>query len=79
MIPSSMGVRLAALASRKDLIDLDQWLSNQLNKYKDNFFEVLFIEVIVDCSESWKQWYIFEFGNRMYADLIKNFRSVSSS
>jgi hypothetical protein len=41
MVPSSYGIRLAALASRKELVDLEKWLSYNLNTYKDNFFEVI--------------------------------------
>uniref|UniRef100_A0A2K1XR30 CCR4-Not complex component Not1 C-terminal domain-containing protein n=1 Tax=Populus trichocarpa TaxID=3694 RepID=A0A2K1XR30_POPTR len=39
MIPFPSGIRLAALASRKELIDLEKWLSNNLITYKDSFFE----------------------------------------
>ncbi|CAA2972771.1 Hypothetical predicted protein [Olea europaea subsp. europaea] len=39
MVPSHFGVRLAALASRKALIDLEQWLSTNLRTYKDSFYE----------------------------------------
>ncbi|KAG5626748.1 hypothetical protein H5410_011966 [Solanum commersonii] len=41
MIPYPLGVRLAALASCKGLIDLEKWLSSNLNAYKDAFYEVL--------------------------------------
>ncbi|KAF3440045.1 hypothetical protein FNV43_RR18323 [Rhamnella rubrinervis] len=39
MIPSAFSIKLAALASRKELVDLEKWLSTNLNSYKDNFFE----------------------------------------
>ncbi|XP_061969230.1 uncharacterized protein LOC133692363 [Populus nigra] len=39
MIPFPSGIRLAALASRKELIDLEKWLGNNLITYKDSFFE----------------------------------------
>nr|XP_043622240.1 CCR4-NOT transcription complex subunit 1-like [Erigeron canadensis] len=39
MIPMSLGIRLAALASRKELIDLEKWLSSNLSTYRENFFE----------------------------------------
>ncbi|XP_059651610.1 uncharacterized protein LOC132299153 [Cornus florida] len=39
MIPSSFGIKLAALASRKELVDLEKWLSTNLCTYKDIFFE----------------------------------------
>lgn len=42
MVPFSFSIKLAALASRKELIDLEKWLSSSLNIYKDNFFEVIF-------------------------------------
>lgn len=42
-IPFAFGIRLAALASRKELLDLEKWLSNNLNTYKDTFYEVCFI------------------------------------
>lgn len=41
MIPSSIAIRLAVLASRKELVDLEKWLSTSLNMYKDIFFEVI--------------------------------------
>ncbi|XP_076942862.1 uncharacterized protein LOC143612873 [Bidens hawaiensis] len=39
MVPMFFGIRLAALASRKDLVDLEKWLSSNLSTYKDTFFE----------------------------------------
>uniref|UniRef100_A0A2N9FJB6 CCR4-NOT transcription complex subunit 1-like n=1 Tax=Fagus sylvatica TaxID=28930 RepID=A0A2N9FJB6_FAGSY len=39
MIPSPYAIRLAALASRKELVDLEKWLIYNLNTYKDIFFE----------------------------------------
>ncbi|XP_065859281.1 uncharacterized protein [Euphorbia lathyris] len=39
MIPSSNGIRLAALASRKELVDLEKWLTTNISTYKDIFFE----------------------------------------
>lgn len=42
MIPSSFGIRLAALASRKELLDLEKWLSTNLITYKDAVFEVTY-------------------------------------
>ncbi|XP_040991398.1 CCR4-NOT transcription complex subunit 1-like isoform X2 [Juglans microcarpa x Juglans regia] len=39
MLPSYYAIRLAALASRKELVDLEKWLSYNLNTYKDIFFE----------------------------------------
>ncbi|KAJ4727200.1 putative Ccr4-not transcription complex [Melia azedarach] len=39
MIPSPSAIRLAVLASQKELVDLDKWLSINLNTYKDFFFE----------------------------------------
>ncbi|KAA8515904.1 hypothetical protein F0562_019083 [Nyssa sinensis] len=39
MVPSSFGIRLAALSSRKELVDLEKWLSTNLCTYKDIFFE----------------------------------------
>jgi hypothetical protein len=41
MIPSPFSIRLAALAFRKELVELEKWLSNNLNTYKDAFFEVM--------------------------------------
>ncbi|KAI7742072.1 hypothetical protein M8C21_030078 [Ambrosia artemisiifolia] len=41
MVPMSLGIRLAALASRKELIDLEKWLSANLSIYRDTFFEVM--------------------------------------
>ncbi|KAK1420125.1 hypothetical protein QVD17_21468 [Tagetes erecta] len=42
MVPMYLGIRLAALASRKDLIDLEKWLSSNLSTYKNTFFEECF-------------------------------------
>ncbi|XP_022979316.1 CCR4-NOT transcription complex subunit 1-like [Cucurbita maxima] len=39
MIPPSCSIRLAAIASRQECLDLEKWLSNSLNTYKDVFFE----------------------------------------
>ncbi|XP_060964127.1 uncharacterized protein LOC133033427 isoform X2 [Cannabis sativa] len=39
MTPSSFSIKLAALASKKELVDLENWLSGNLNTYKDIFFE----------------------------------------
>ncbi|CAI9292306.1 unnamed protein product [Lactuca saligna] len=39
MMPMSLGIKLAALASRKELIDLEKWLSANLSTYRDTFFE----------------------------------------
>ncbi|KAG5552394.1 hypothetical protein RHGRI_010465 [Rhododendron griersonianum] len=39
MVPSYFGIRLAALGSRKELVDLENWLSSNLTTYKDVFFE----------------------------------------
>lgn len=41
-IPSYYSIRLAAAASRKEYIDLEKWLTNNLTTYKDVFFEVMF-------------------------------------
>ncbi|KAL7203784.1 hypothetical protein ACSBR2_016943 [Camellia fascicularis] len=38
MVPSCFGIRLAALASQKELIDLEMWLSSNLSTYKDIYF-----------------------------------------
>ncbi|XP_071726639.1 uncharacterized protein [Rutidosis leptorrhynchoides] len=39
MVPMSLGIKLAALASRKDLIDLEKWLSLNLSTFRDAFVE----------------------------------------
>ncbi|XWS35646.1 hypothetical protein CRYUN_Cryun20dG0014500 [Craigia yunnanensis] len=39
MMPFPSGIRLAVLASRKEVIDFEKWLSSNLNTYKDVFFE----------------------------------------
>ncbi|XP_024992563.1 CCR4-NOT transcription complex subunit 1 isoform X1 [Cynara cardunculus var. scolymus] len=39
MVPMYLGIRLAALASRKELVDLEKWLSMNLSTYRDTFFE----------------------------------------
>ncbi|KAK4802906.1 hypothetical protein SAY86_001109 [Trapa natans] len=53
MIPSSIGLRLAALASRNEHIDLETWLNTNFLVYKHSFFE--------ECLEFLKQ---IEFGDR---------------
>ncbi|XP_057455962.1 uncharacterized protein LOC130747140 isoform X2 [Lotus japonicus] len=39
IIPSYYSIRLAAVASRKEFLDLGKWLSSILTTYKDVFFE----------------------------------------
>ncbi|WJX85826.1 hypothetical protein P8452_68221 [Trifolium repens] len=39
IIPSYYSIRLAAVASRKEILDLEKWLSDNLTTYKDAFFE----------------------------------------
>ncbi|KAF7825292.1 CCR4-NOT transcription complex subunit 1 isoform X1 [Senna tora] len=39
IIPYFSSIRLAALASRKEFLDLEKWLINNLTTYKDVFFE----------------------------------------
>ncbi|XVF22765.1 hypothetical protein REPUB_Repub12eG0199200 [Reevesia pubescens] len=39
MMPFPSGIRLAVLASKKEVIDFEKWLSSNLNTYKDVFFE----------------------------------------
>ncbi|KAK7386118.1 hypothetical protein VNO78_26091 [Psophocarpus tetragonolobus] len=39
IIPSYYSIRLAAVASRKEFLDLEKWLSNNLTTYKEAFFE----------------------------------------
>jgi CCR4-NOT transcription complex subunit 1 len=41
IIPSYYSIRLAAVASSKEILDLEKWLSNNLTTYKDAFFEVI--------------------------------------
>ena len=40
MLPFSLSIKLAALASRKELVDLEKWLSTYINTYTDTFFAV---------------------------------------
>ncbi|KAE8699711.1 transcription factor UNE10-like [Hibiscus syriacus] len=39
MMPFPSGIRLAVLASRKEVIDFEKWLSGNLDIYKDDFLE----------------------------------------
>ncbi|KAK7277081.1 hypothetical protein RIF29_18231 [Crotalaria pallida] len=39
IIPSYYGIRLAAVAGRREYLDLEKWLNNNLTTYKDVFFE----------------------------------------
>ncbi|XP_050238653.1 uncharacterized protein LOC126688113 isoform X2 [Mercurialis annua] len=39
VIPFAVGIRLAALASRNDFLDLEKWLTTNSVTYKDFFFE----------------------------------------
>ncbi|GLT84370.1 hypothetical protein SLE2022_026050 [Rubroshorea leprosula] len=39
MIPFPSSIRLAIIASRKELVDLEKWLNDNLYMYKDIFFE----------------------------------------
>lgn len=43
LIPSPFSIRLAALASQHELVDLEKWLGDNLTTYKDIFFQVIFI------------------------------------
>lgn len=40
MSPFSFSIKLAALASKKEYLDLEKWLNENLNICKDTFFEV---------------------------------------
>lgn len=42
MVPFSFGIRMAALASRREFVDLEKWLSANLITFKDTLFEVLY-------------------------------------
>lgn len=46
MVPYYFGIRLAAIAHRRELVDLEKWLSSKLIAYKDPFLEVI-IDVFV--------------------------------
>ncbi|CAN1248813.1 CCR4-NOT transcription complex subunit 1 [Linum perenne] len=39
LIPFRVGIRLAALASRKEFLDLENWLTSNIVTFKDSFFE----------------------------------------
>lgn len=45
MVPFSFGLRMAALGSQKELIDLETWLSINLVIYKDTLCEVLCLDL----------------------------------
>lgn len=42
MLPSAFGIKLAAVAYRKENGELEKWLNSNLSTYKDVFFEVIF-------------------------------------
>lgn len=46
MVPFSFGIRMAALGSRKELIDLETWLNTNLSTYEDTFFEVQYLDLL---------------------------------
>jgi len=46
IIPSHYSIRLAAVASRKELLDFEKWLSSNLITYKETFFEVIMPSLI---------------------------------
>ncbi|KVH97106.1 hypothetical protein Ccrd_000794, partial [Cynara cardunculus var. scolymus] len=55
LVPMFLGIRLAALAARKEFIDLEEWLSTNLSIYEDIFFEecLEFLKVVeVDGQDS---------------------------
>ena len=55
IIPSHYSIRLAAVASRKELLDLEKWLSGNLITYKETFFEVIMPSLItwfLNCKDS---------------------------
>ncbi|CAN0921789.1 CCR4-NOT transcription complex subunit 1 [Linum grandiflorum] len=39
LIPFRVGIRLAVLASRKEVLNLENWLTNNIVTFKDSFFE----------------------------------------
>ncbi|KAH7851573.1 hypothetical protein Vadar_013557 [Vaccinium darrowii] len=41
MVPSYFGIRLAALGSRQEFVDLENWLSSNLTTNKDVFSEIM--------------------------------------
>ncbi|KAM7476295.1 hypothetical protein LguiB_023538 [Lonicera macranthoides] len=74
IIPCSFGIKLAALASRKDLVDLETWLSSNLSTYKDIFFEecINFVKSVKLASrfhQSGAQWSV-------YSETISTFLKV---
>lgn len=46
MFPFYFGIRLAVLASKKEIVDLESWLSTQLVANKDAFYEVGFFSFL---------------------------------
>ncbi|KAJ9558076.1 hypothetical protein OSB04_012690 [Centaurea solstitialis] len=67
MVPMSLGIRLAALASRKELVDLEKWLSTNLSTYRDTFFE--------ECLRFLKE---VEFGAQESSNRLHNSSSIWS-
>ncbi|KAD3069237.1 hypothetical protein R6Q59_016720 [Mikania micrantha] len=68
MVPLFLGIRLAALASRKELIDLEKWLSSNLSIYRDIFFE--------ECLQFLKE---VEFGAQEASNRLHNSGNIWSS
>ncbi|KAI3741197.1 hypothetical protein L1987_58865 [Smallanthus sonchifolius] len=68
MVPMFLGIRLAALASRKELLDLEKWLSSNLSTYRDTFFE--------ECLRFLKE---VEFGAQESSNRLHNSGSIWSS
>lgn len=79
MIPYSFGIRLAALASHKEFIDLGKWLSTNLRTYKDNFCEVASVKLSLVFMSS--GFCIFSLQNRNYLaeTFLATFRNALSS
>ncbi|KAM0010325.1 putative MIF4G-like domain superfamily, CCR4-NOT transcription complex subunit 1, HEAT [Helianthus debilis subsp. tardiflorus] len=40
LVPMHLGIKLASLASRKEFVDLVEWLGTNLSAYEDDFYEV---------------------------------------
>ncbi|MFS8026792.1 putative CCR4-Not complex component, Not1, MIF4G-like domain superfamily [Helianthus anomalus] len=49
LVPMHLGIKLASLASRKEFVDLVEWLGTNLSAYEDDFYECLrFLKEVED-------------------------------
>ncbi|XP_047337457.1 CCR4-NOT transcription complex subunit 1 [Impatiens glandulifera] len=75
MVPFSFGIRLAALASRKDLLDMEKWIKSNVTTYTDPLFE----ECIRFIKEQFSSYQDVSAGNPHQSVSLSNLYSEAAS